>query len=121
MEKLSLRPYPITISISEDIHDVQRFTPVIKLRFMADDDMNKSASVNIDFTLYSMFCDINQGYRPTVKDENTHVDFLSFVQHFFEFGEKNRRITLIPKYGIDNKKIVFEESVFSDRFEFRVD
>lgn len=50
------------------------------------------------------------GYRPTMQDKNRHTDFVSFVQQLIELGNKEERVTIIPKDGDKKYQIVFEEN-----------
>lgn len=60
---------------------------------------------------------MQNGYRPTIQDKNRHTEFVSSIQRLIEFGEKKKRIIIIPKGDEDYKRIVFEESVFSNEFK----
>ena len=58
------------------------------------------------------------GYRPTVQDKNRHADFVGFVQRLLDFGNKETKITLIPKKSDKHYKMLFEETDFG--YEFKV-
>ncbi len=98
---------------------IQRFAPSLMLRFQkANSSTNEVAELNVDFALYELICDMKDGYRPTVQDENRHADFASFVQRLIEFGNKCERVMLIPKESDKTYKMIFEETEFG--YEFKV-
>ena len=99
--------------------EIQRFSPIISLRYKKDgQDNTKPVTIKIDFALYELISDMKAGYRPTMQDKNRHTDFVSFVQQLIELGNKEERVTIIPKDGDKKYQIVFEENDFG--FEFKV-
>lgn len=99
--------------------EINRFSPTISLRYKKDgQDNTKPVTIKIDFALYELISDMKAGYRPTIKDKNRHTDFVSFVQQLIELGNKEERVTIIPKDGDKKYQIVFEENDFG--FEFKV-
>lgn len=98
---------------------IKRFFPSLKLRFKKEfqtDDPGKD--VSIDFALFNLLCNMNEGYRPTVQDKNIHTDFVSFVQQMIAYGNKKTRVTILPKDSTNSKRMVFEENAFG--YEFKV-
>lgn len=99
--------------------EIKRFSPTISLRYKKDgQDNTKPVTIKIDFALYELISDMKAGYRPTIQDKNRHTDFVSFVQQLIELGNKEERVTIIPKDGDKKYQIVFEENDFG--FEFKV-
>ena len=99
--------------------EIQRFSPIISLSYKKDgQDNTKPVTIKIDFALYELISDMKAGYRPTMQDKNRHTDFVSFVQQLIELGNKEERVTIIPKDGDKKYQIVFEENDFG--FEFKV-
>jgi len=105
---------------STQIHgDIQRFSPLLKLRFAKDQDQSgKSVEVRVDFALFELIADMRDGYRPTIQDKNIHADFVSFVQQLIEFGNKKTRVTIVPKDSGSGYRAVIEETDFG--FSFKV-
>lgn len=117
LEQLDIRP-SINKNASKISGSIQRFSPNLHLKFEKENGaQGEQAEIRMDFSLFELITDIKDGYRPTVQDKNRHTDFVSFVQQLIEFGNKNRRITLIPKDSSKNYKIIFEENDFG--FEFK--
>lgn len=99
--------------------NIQRFSPNLKLRFRKESsEQGESVELNIDFALFELISDMREGYRPTVQDKNRHADFVSFIQRLIDFGNKSNRVTIVPKDGGKEFKIVFEENDFG--YEFKV-
>lgn len=98
---------------------IQRFSPSLILRFQKENSVDgEIAELNVDFALYELISDMKDGYRPTVQDKNRHADFVSFVRRLIEFGNKTKRIVLIPKESDKTYKIIFEDTDFG--YEFKV-
>lgn len=118
LEQLQLKS-AIDQNAKQSESTIQRFSPSIVLRFQkANSATNEFAELNVDFALYELISDMNEGYRPTVQDRNRHADFVSFVQRLIEFGNKYERVMLIPKESDKAYKMIFEETEFG--YEFKV-
>lgn len=118
LEELKLKA-AINKDAPKIIGEIKRFSPTISLRYKKDgQDNTKPVTIKIDFALYELILDMKAGYRPTIQDKNRHTDFVSFVQQLIELGNKEERVTIIPKDGDKKYQIVFEENDFG--FEFKV-
>ncbi|MFV0516384.1 MAG: DNA phosphorothioation-dependent restriction protein DptF [Aminipila sp.] len=118
LEELKLKA-AINKNALKTIGEIQRFSPIISLRYKKDGQDNaKPVSIKIDFALYELISDMKSGYRPTMQDKNRHTDFVSFIQQLIELGNKEERVTIVPKDGDKKYQIVFEENDFG--FEFKV-
>lgn len=118
LEQLQLKS-AIDQNAKQSESTIQRFSPSIVLRFQkANSATNEFAELNVDFALYELISDMNEGYRPTVQDRNRHADFVSFVQRLIEFGNKYERVMFIPKESGKIYKMIFEETEFG--YEFKV-
>ena len=96
---------------------IDKFPLNLSISFSKEDE-SKKATVSIDFTLFELICDMDEGYRPTIQDKNRHTDFVSFIQQLIDFGDKDKRITIIPKNGETREKRIFRETEFG--YEFKV-
>lgn len=118
IEQLPLRSV-IDKNTAQTPGSIQRFSPVLRLKFQRElASRSEEAEIRIDFALFELIANMREGYRPTVQDKNRHTDFVSFVQRLIEFGNKDRRVTLIPKDSDKKYKIIFEETDFG--YEFKV-
>lgn len=92
--------------------EIKRFSPTISLRYKKDgQDNTKPVTIKIDFALYELISDMKAGYRPTIQDKNRHTDFVSFVQQLIELGNKEERVTIIPKDGDKNIKLFLRKTI----------
>lgn len=92
--------------------EIKRFSPTISLRYKKDgQDNTKPVTIKIDFALYELISDMKAGYRPTIQDKNRHTDFVSFVQQLIELGNKEERVTIIPKMVIKNIKLFLRKTI----------
>ncbi len=99
---------------------IQRFSPSLVLRFQSTTSAaSEPVALDMDFALYELVSDLEDGYRPTAQDKNCHADFAGFVQRLIEFGNKSQEIVLIPKNGDQTYRMVFEKTMF-DEYEFKV-
>lgn len=118
LENLSLRAY-LDRSIPQTNDEIQRFSPVLTLRYRKDPQGDTSPiTIRIDFALFELIENMRDGYRPTIQDKNRHTDFVSFVQQLKEFGNKSRRILILSKENENSCKMMFEETDFG--YEFKV-
>ena len=118
LEYLNIVPAPdIVASVSNE--SIQRFAPTVKLKFKQDGMNEEVEELSVDFALFELISDMNEGYRPTVKDKNLHTDFASYVNRVIEFGNKSKRITIIPKGADKNEKYIFSRNSFS--YDFKVE
>lgn len=115
LEQLHIIPCPYKCKPEEG--ELLRFSTTLKLRFKKDGSDLHTAENSMDYALFEMISAMREGYRPTVQDKNQHTDFVSFVQRLIEFGNKETRITLIPKDGEHTSKIVFEKNAFGYSFK----
>jgi len=118
LEHLLLKPAIYKIQVPK-AGDIRRFSTTLKLRYRKASDVElETAEISVDYALFELISAMKDGYRPTVQDKNQHTDFVSFVQRLIEFGNKASRISLIPKDGEQDYKIVFEKNAFG--YSFRV-
>lgn len=66
-------------------------------------DKNKSATISIDYDLYKMLKLVENGYRPSAKDNNRYIGFLTFINRLAEFSSFGEEI-LIQSYIRDEDK-----------------
>jgi len=118
LEHLLLKPAIYKIQVPK-AGDIRRFSTTLKLRYRKASDVElETAEISVDYALFELISAMKDGYRPTVQDKNQHTDLVSFVQRLIEFGNKASRISLIPKDGEQDYKIVFEKNAFG--YSFRV-
>ncbi len=104
--------------VDEEVDEVLRFSTNVRLRFKkSGGETINSATIDMDYALFELVTAMREGYRPTVQDKNKHTDFVSFVQQMIEFGNKSKRIELLPKDNEKDYRIIFEENEFDHDFK----
>ncbi len=92
--------------------EIQRFVTELSVSYF---DSNKySIVLNIDYPLFRMIKQLNEGYIHTTNDVNNHADFLSFIDRMLQKGDACREIFITSKSG-DN--FALTKSSFGYKFE----
>ena len=118
VEQISLEPcvYGLSEMQQDEIH---RFFPSIKLRFYNSSNAGAgSEEIVIDYSLFELMSDMEEGYRPTVQDKNHLADFDSFVRRITDLGNKKTKVTIIAKNNT-SEKYLFEKDPFG-KYTFKV-
>ena len=80
-----------------------KFPSYINLVFTKKKEKDKSATISIDYDLYKMLKLVESGYRPSAKDNNRYIGFLTFINRLAEFSGFDEEI-LIQSYIRDEDK-----------------
>ena len=80
-----------------------KFPSYINLVFTKKKEKEKSATISIDYDLYKMLKLVESGYRPSAKDNNRYIGFLTFINRLAEFSGFDEEI-LIKSYIRDEDK-----------------
>ena len=80
-----------------------KFPSYINLIFTKKKEKDKSATISIDYDLYKMLKLVENGYRPSAKDNNRYIGFLTFINRLAEFSGFDEEI-LIQSYIQDEEK-----------------
>lgn len=80
-----------------------KFPSYINLVFTKKKEKDKSATISIDYDLYKMLKLVENGYRPSAKDNNRYIGFLTFINRLAEFSGFDEEI-LIQSYIQDEEK-----------------
>lgn len=81
----------------------EKFPSYINLVFTKKKEKDKSATISIDYDLYKMLKLVESGYRPSAKDNNRYISFLTFVNRLAEFSSFDEEI-MIQSYIRDEDK-----------------
>ena len=79
-----------------------------------DENSNKIYKIDIDYGLYKLLVQVNEGYRPNKKDKNHFIKFIEFINKLEETGSQNTELVITEKNRENNKKYKLE---FDDEFE----
>ena len=80
-----------------------KFPSYINLVFTKKKEKDKSGTISIDYDLYKMLKLVENGYRPSAKDNNRYIGFLTFINRLAEFSGFDEEI-LIQSYIQDEEK-----------------
>ena len=97
--------------------NLQRFPLELKVRFESQLMPNiQPVETSIDYSLFELICDMEDGYKPSIRDKNLHTDFVSYINRLSELGNKGKRVIIQSKSG-DEKKFSFEKNTVGYRFK----
>lgn len=116
--KLELEPSP-PISIYSNTNEIKKFENNIKIGFIKKDTELEDKNIkllNIDYYLYSLIFDINNGYLPNAQDKQLHIEFDLFVSSLSELSSANKELYIVSP---DNKQAIFKNNK-SFGYEFKV-
>lgn len=95
LEKIHLEPRRREES-HEEKQEIHRFMPSIKLRY------KNEIAIDIDFHLYQLMKNIDDGYNLTSSDKNFYADFNGFINKTIECGNKNKEVKIVSKNNPNN-------------------
>lgn len=101
---------------SETVFDC--FPGSINITFCSKKDKSNSASIAIDYDLYKMLKKVQNGYRPSVKDDNMYAGFVAFIKKISSFGDSSDKIIISHYEDEKLKKYMLEADEF-DTFTFK--
>lgn len=99
---------------SEDIFE--RFPTYINVSITKKKEPEKSAKVSIDYDLYKILKLVENGYRPSAKDNNRYIGFLSFINQLSEYSNFEEEITIQQLTNNQSKKYKLSKGAFGYTF-----
>lgn len=94
-------------------NELKKFIGNLKLRYKSEKE-EKSYEIDIDYSLYRLLVQVNNGYRPNKKDKNHFIKFIEFVNKLESIGSQNEELVFTEKNRENNKKYKLE---FDEEFE----
>ncbi|ETI90599.1 MAG: hypothetical protein Q607_CBUC00054G0059 [Clostridium butyricum DORA_1] len=100
-----------------DENDLKKFIGTLKLKYKGE-NTDRSYEIDIDYTLYKLLIQVNNGYRPNKKDKNHFIKFIEFINKLEEAGSQHEEIMFTEKNRENNKqfKLEFDEEFETYRF-----
>jgi len=111
-EKVELKADTSNLPKSED-NDLKKFIGTLNLQYK-NESSGKTYKIDIDYSLYKLLVQVNDGYRPNKKDKNHFIKFVEFINKLEETGSQNTELVITEKNRENNKKFKLE---FDDEFE----
>lgn len=112
-ERIELKVDTSNLPKNED-DDLKKFIETLKLKYKGENAEN-SYEIDIDFNLYKLLIQVNNGYRPNKKDKNHFIKFIEFINKLEETGSQNEELLFTEKNKEVNKKYKLE---YDTEFEF---
>lgn len=94
--------------------ELNKFMTTLKLEYKGNISQ-ESYTIDIDFALYKLLLQINNGYRPNRKDKNQFISFVEFIGKLEETGSQKKKLVFTEKSKKINKKYKLE---YDTEFEF---
>lgn len=113
-EEIDLKADTSNLPISEEDDELIKFVTTLELGYKSE----KSAltyKIDIDFSLYKLLVQVNNGYRPNKKDKNTFINFVEFINKLEESGSQREMLIFTEKNREVNKSYKLE---YDSAFEF---
>ena len=115
---LDLSPELSTFSTTIQQESFERFPAYINVAYCLRKDPSKSATVSIDYDLYKMLKKVENGYRPSAKDDNYFVGFVSFINKLAALGSYNEEIFIRHYANEETKEYILRCDEFGT-YEFK--
>ena len=93
-----------------------KFPSYINLVFTKRKEKDKAATISIDYDLYKMLKLVENGYRPSAKDNNHYIGFLTFINRLAEFSGFNEEIIIQIYIRDENKRFNLSKGGFGYTF-----
>lgn len=102
--------------ISQEV--LERFPVYINVTYCLKNDVSKKATISIDYDLYKMLKKVERGYRPSAKDCNYFVGFVSFVNKLASYCNSNEEIFIRKYISEEIKEYMLKRDEFGT-YEFK--
>ena len=115
-EKIQLKADTSNLS-SNLSEELQKFIGTLILQFKSE-GYNTSYSIDIDYNLYRLLKQVNQGYRPNKKDRNNFIKFVEVINKIQYLGSQDKELLITEKNQENNKqyKLEYDEEFNTYRF-----
>lgn len=111
-EELELKA-DLTNLPNEQNDELIKFLTSMQLKYKSE-KLDKSATVEIDFSLYELLIKVTRGYRPNKKDKNHFIKFIEFINKLESAGSQQEKLIFTEKNRQSNKRFRLE---YDDEFE----
>lgn len=76
---------------------LSKFSSTILLDFNKKGEENNCAQLEIDYSLFQLFMDIQDGYRPTKEDDHRSIKFLEFAEKIHDMCTSSSEIMIVTE------------------------
>lgn len=115
-EKIELKVDTSNLPNSDE-DDLKKFIDTLKLKYRSENS-ETPYEINLDYNLYKLLIQVNNGYRPNKKDKNHFIKFVEFISRLEEAGSQNEELLFTEKNREKNKqfKLEYDEEFETYRF-----
>lgn len=115
-EKIELKVDTSNLPNNEE-NNLKKFIETIKLKYKGENS-GASYEIDIDYNLYKLLVQVNNGYRPNKKDKNHFIKFIEIINKLQETGSQKNELKFTEKNKEDNRqfKLEYDEEFESYRF-----
>lgn len=99
--------------VKKDEYDLKKFIGTLKLKYKGA-GAKESYEIDVDYPLYKLLTQINQGYRPNKRDRNQFIKFIEFINKLQESGSQDEKLIFTEKNKDNNHKFKLE---YDEEFE----
>lgn len=114
--ELELEPDLSELSQVSSCTSFERFSSYINLTLAKKNCSECKAKISIDYDLYKMLKSVENGYRPSAKDNNRFIRFLSFINKLSEFSSYDEKVIIQHFYKDNSKEYILNKDGFEYSF-----
>jgi len=97
-ERIEFKPDLSCIPQEKNEERFHRFLPELIVGFKNGNE-EAAATLHIDFPLFQMINNLNNGYIHTVEDESNFTDFTSFITRVLRSGNSDQEVFIVDRNG----------------------
>lgn len=115
-EEIELKANTDNLPINDETN-LKKFISSLKLKYKSD-KLDTSQEIDVDFGLYKLLMQVNNGYRPNKKDKNHFIKFIEFINKLEETGSQNEKLIFTEKNREVNMKYKLEYDTEFECYRF---
>lgn len=106
---------PVKVRVENEQDEICKFDCEITLSVKTTETKDKDIYLGIDYSLYKLLIEMQNGYIQTTNDENDHAEFVVFIDRLIAAGEAGSQVFFIDAAG-NKSQITFDD----DYYQFEV-
>lgn len=115
-EEIELKANTDNLPVNNETN-LKKFISSLKMKYKSD-KLDKSQEIDVDFRLYKLLMQVNNGYRPNKKDKNHFIKFIEFINKLEETGSQNEKLIFTEKNREVNMKYKLEYDTEFECYRF---
>ena len=114
--ELDLEPQLKDFSQKLEANEFERFPAYINIKLKRKKQDSDGELLTIDYELYKMLKSVELGYRPTAKDNNYYINFITFINKLSSLSEYRNEINIKKVMPDDTKIYSLQKNEFGYSF-----